>query len=378
MKKIAKLTWLHNGNFGSILQAVALQKFLLDNGYNVTDIDYKPTFKDKIMNWAKSGNSPKLFIGKFEAAFKSNNHRNSELFEERNRKIESFKKGYLKCTKVCHNKKQLVEETQSYDIFICGSDQIWSPALFNPAFYLDFVPNEKIKIAYAPSLGVINTTDRKKEWISKLLRRFNDISVREEEGKAFVKKLIDKDVPVVVDPTMLIDADVWRKYANYEEKFDKPYIFCYILTPNSIYIEAVKKLAKKKKMKVVIVPSSKGPFGTGFAEKTDVGPAEWLGLIANAQFICTDSFHGCIFSILFHKEFVLFKRFSDQDKASENSRIYTLTKMLEIENRIIDTTQIKNIEDFDAIDFDKTDSIIKKSADKSKEWLLQALKNAGA
>ena len=379
MKKIAKLTWLHNGNFGSVLQAVALQRFLIEQGYDVVDLDYKSSIGEKLKNWLRNKNSPKLFLGKFQEAKLKKNYKQPEKFENRSEKFFDFKKQWLKCGRLCTNPKQIKEEAKKYDIFICGSDQIWSPALMNPVFYLDFVSKEKKKIAYAPSFGVMNTSDEKKKKIKNYLESFDYISVREIQGQKFIKELLNQEVPVVVDPTLLLNEKIWKEYANKKiEKIEQKYVFCYLLTPNEKYIQAVSEFAKKRNLQVIIVPTSKGPFETGFKEIIDVGPSEWLGLIKNATYVCTDSFHGCIFSAIFHREFILFKRFKDKDKASENSRIYTLANMLEVEDRIVDEGSVNNIDKVNPLDFEKIDRIIADKARESKEWLLNALKKVGA
>lgn len=377
MKKIAKLTWLHNGNFGSVLQAVALQRYLVDQGYDVTDLDYNASLKEKLKNWLVNKNSPKLFVGKFEEASRKKRYKNPEKFEGRSKKFADFEKQWIKRSSLCSSPVQIGKVAQQYDIFICGSDQIWSPALMNPVFYLNFVPDDKKKIAYAPSFGNVGTTEEKRRKIAGLLNSFDDISVRETQGQEFIKQLTGKEVPVVLDPTFLLEAKVWQEYVN-ELKKTEPYIFCYLLTPNQEYIHAISKFANAKGLQVIIVLTSKGPFNTGFKEVVDIGPAEWLGLIKNAAYVCTDSFHGCIFSSIFHKEYILFKRFKDEDKVSENSRIYTLAKMLDVEDRIIDENCIDKIKELGSIEFDKIDQIIENRANESKKWLLDALSKAGA
>ena len=97
MKKIAKLTWLHNGNFGSVLQAVALQRFLIEQGYDVVDLDYKSSIGEKLKNWLRNKNSPKLFLGKFQEAKLKKNYKQPEKFENRSEKFFDFKKQWLKC-----------------------------------------------------------------------------------------------------------------------------------------------------------------------------------------------------------------------------------------------------------------------------------------
>lgn len=377
MKKIAKLTWLHNGNFGSVLQAVALQRYLIEQGYDVTDLDYSASLSEKLKNWFINKNSPKLFLGKFEEIKRKKSYKESNEFERRNKKFSEFEENWIKRSKLCRTPHEIEMEAQKYDILICGSDQIWSPALMNPVFYLDFVSNDKKKIAYAPSFGVTSTTVGKEKKIVRYLKSFSKVSVRESQGQQFIKKLTGQNVPVVVDPTLLLNVSIWNEYVV-ELQYTGDYIFCYLLTPNVNYIQAVSKFAKEKDLEVIIVPTAKGPFNTGFKEIIDIGPSEWLGLIRSAKYVFTDSFHGCIFSSIFHKEFVLFKRFKDKDKASENSRIYTLAKMLDAKDRIIDENSVNMIEEMQALDFRKIDKIIENKANASKKWLLDALKEVGA
>lgn len=377
MKKIAKLTWLHNGNFGSVLQAVALHRYLVEQGYDVTDLDYNASLSEKLKNWFINKNSPKLFLRKYEEAKRKKSYSEPEKFMKRGELFLEFEERWIERSKLCRNPQEIEKEAKQYDVFICGSDQIWSPALMNPVFYLNFVSEDKKKIAYAPSFGVTSTTAAKEKKIAKYLSSFNSVSVRELEGQQFIKKLTGQEVPVVIDPTLLLNEQIWREYVV-DSKQNGTYIFCYFLTPNDDYIRAVVQFAKNKGLKVIIVPTSKGPFNTGFEEFIDVGPAEWLGLIQNAEYVFTDSFHGCIFSSIFHKEFILFKRFKDKDKASENSRIFTLAKMLEVEERIIDENNVNTISELQPLDFEKIDKIIESKAKESKKWLLNALIEVGA
>lgn len=376
MKKIAKLTWLHNGNFGSVLQAVALQRYLIEQGYDVTDLDYNASISEKLKNWFKNKNSPKLFLGKFEEMKRKQDQKKTAKFKKREEKFSEFEAKWLKRSKLCHNPQEIKMESRKYDIFICGSDQIWSPVLMNPVFYLDFVPKEKKKIAYAPSFGVTSTTIAKEKKIAEFLKTFDSLSVRELQGQQLIKKLIGQNVPVVIDPTLLLSDKIWQEYIVAPKAGDA-YIFCYLLTPNDDYIRVISQFAQNKGIEVVIVPTTKGPFNTTFKEIIDVGPAEWLGLIKKAKYVFTDSFHGCIFSSIFHKEFILFKRFKDNDKASENSRIYTLAKMLNIEERIVDEHNADIIDELQPLDFSKIDKIIEDKARESKQWILSALNKAG-
>lgn len=372
MKKIAKMTWLHNGNYGSMLQAVALHRFIADKGYDITEIDYDASIKTKLINWWQNKNSPELFLRKFKEAKKKKAYAHPELFAKRREKFDRFKTENMKLSKLYRSPKELSELINDYDIYICGSDQIWSPALMNPVYYLSFVPKTKIKISYAPSFGVIKTSESKQNQIKGYLKDFDYLSVREVEGQELVQKITGQTVPIQVDPTMLLSREEWKKYAG-ERIIDKKYIFCYLLTPNKKYIKAVQEIAEKKNLMVVIVPTVKGPFDSGFTEIVDAGPKEWLNYICNSEMVCTDSFHGCIFASIFQKEFILFKRFYDSDKKSENSRVFTLTKMLNVEDRLIDETNIDTIFSLKDMDFGIINEIMIREAHKSSDWLLAIL-----
>ena len=216
----------------------------------------------------------------------------------------------------------------------------------------------------------------KKKKITKLLGRFNYISIRENQGQKMIKELINKDVPVVVDPTILLSASEWNQYIKNEPVYMGEYVFCYLLSDNKKYINNIKEFAKKKNLKVVINPTEKGPFNTGFEEMLDVGPAEWMNLIKNASYVFTDSFHGCIFSTIFNKEVFLYKRFSDNSKKSENSRVYTLTKWLGIEERLIDENSLDKIFAMNKINYENVEKNLFDKKKESSDWLLNVLKES--
>ncbi len=374
--KIAKFTWLYNGNYGSVLQAYALQKYLINNGYDVEDINYKASLKTKLANWFFSRNSASLFIGKYKDFKGNNNDKYSDKLRNKNIKFNDFKNKYMRLSKLCTNPKQLKEISNNYDVFICGSDQIWSPALFNPVYYFSFVPNNIKKISYAPSFGVVTTTKWKRKKIAELLGRFNSISIRESQGKKMISEIIGRDVPVVVDPTLLLTREEWDACIEQKKVENGKYIFCYLLSSNDTYVKAIKEFAKTNELDVIIIPNSKGPFDTGFKEMIDVGPEEWVNLIKNAEYVFTDSFHGTIFSMLYHKDFILFERFSNKSKTSENSRIYTLMNMVDLEERIINTNNLDRIYRLNEINYEKIDGIISEKAQESGKWLIDSLEES--
>jgi len=128
---------------------------------------------------------------------------------------------------------------------VCGSDQIWSPIFYDPHYYLDFVDNDTKKISYAPSFGVSDIYEEGvKKGIEKLLNRFENISVREEQGKEIIKEICDKNVEIVLDPTLLITKEEWIKLFEIKEDKNKDnYILCYFLESNKKYLKVAKELS---------------------------------------------------------------------------------------------------------------------------------------
>lgn len=166
--KICILTWLHNQNFGTLLQAYALQQFLKSEGHDVVDADYLPCVKEKLLNWAINRNSFDLFAGKAHELLnrkKEHDDFGSSTADVFNR----FLSQNIVTTERITDTDGLVGLRGKYDAYVCGSDQIWSPYLLNRNFYFSFLSDSDKRIAYAPSFGVTNTTERKKRIIANLL-----------------------------------------------------------------------------------------------------------------------------------------------------------------------------------------------------------------
>lgn len=370
--KINILTWLYNGNYGTVLQAYALQKYLLNQGFECVDINYKPSNKTKFKNWITNRNSIALFYEKYENRKNLKKSGKSQLFMQRDIKFEDFRKKYIKLTQEYSNPRELSGIENKECVFICGSDQIWSPKLMNPVYYFSFLPKQSYRISYATSFGVMNTSKRKKKMIAKFLGEFSSVSLREETGVEFVKSITDIDVALNVDPTFLLKKTEWEDICE-NSRINRDYILCFLLTPNMAYINKIKEFANIHKLLIVNVPNAKGPFNVGGQELIDVSPLQWLGLIKDANYIFTDSYHGTIFSIIFHKEFYLFKRFSDKSKISENSRIYSLCKKLHLENRIYGKENMNEVMREEPIDYEIVEDLNRQSISKSQEWLIDCI-----
>ena len=222
-----------------------------------------------------------------------------------------------------------------YDVLITGSDQVWTNLYaFNLVFFFDKLDNYKGKrISYAACSAHNKVPIYNKNKIKKLLLKFDFISVRDSTTKKLVKGLCGFDVPIVVDPTLLLDFTPYIK----KVKENVPYIFCYILgdDPYGGHKVALDRIKKKYgNLKVITIASSNSSirsYSDDFVET--LSPLEWVNLIYHANFVYTDSFHAMIFSLKFEKDFVAY--YSEIVRAS---RILALRDEFKLENLVVGST----------------------------------------
>ena len=200
-----------------------------------------------------------------------------------------------------------------YDTFVIGSDQVWNPN-FDFNSQLDYLPmvSRRKKIAYAASFGVNEIVENREE-TAKLLNEINSISVREEAGADIVHTLTGREVPVVLDPTLLLGPADWEKVSVKPEKLDcdAPYVFKYVLG-DDVNDKRIAALAASHGLEVI----------DAMDDALAIGPSEFVWLIAHSELVCTDSFHASVFALLHHKPLAIFGRVSDD--ADMSSRFDTL------------------------------------------------------
>lgn len=315
MKKIGIVTII-DGNYGNRLQNYALQEYLKECGYDVVTLSNKePSEKDILTLKIKSSIAG---INRWVV-------RPYWRWEIFNYKFIRFR--------YYSSKLELANLVDEFDAFIVGSDQVWNPILyyFDADFmFLKFAGEEK-RISYAASFGISSLPDDFESQFKEGLMGFSDISVRESDGADIVYNLTGKRVPVVLDPTMLIDAKAWSKLGNKSIlKCKTNYLLKYFLGERNHKVELeIEQYAKSMGLKIIDISREK------MKDEWRVGPKEFLWLIEHAQVVCTDSFHGSVFSILFQKQFWVFQRPYQKDTGSMNSRIYTLLNSFNLEERLV-------------------------------------------
>lgn len=375
--KLAVSTWYHYRNYGTALQAAALSAVLRNLGHSPEMIRYKPVSYFRTL--------PDYSISAFsKRVYRRVRNRRAEApgthfcSDAKDALFEEFLNNHLRFTELCTTKSDLERLNDQFDAFLCGSDQIWSPLVFNPKYYLDFVHDPAKKIAYAPSFGVEQIEDQYvKGEIAKLLNQFGSLSVREEAGQKLIKELTGKDSSVVLDPTLLLTSQQWEEqFGVKQQNVEKPYLLVYMLGNNPEHWKAASETAAHLGLELRLIPVYKNDLSREGCITEAVGPKEFLQLVHDASYVCTDSFHGMIFSLQFHRPFTAFARFRKSDARNQNSRVLHLLNMAGLHNRLLADNNRKFIADT-VPDFIHADCILDQMRHSSMSCLTEALRNAG-
>lgn len=336
---------VHNPNYGSMLQTYALHTYLKDNGYENEIILY--TKKNDWRQFIRIFNLPLL---KMKLAVIIRDIICKLFYKDifyklkiRDNKFDQFKKQHFKFSRNYVGWSDLRTANNDYDVFIIGSDQVWNPVNSGTNFNnLLFTNDDKYRISYASSFGVSEIPMAQRAKTAKFLNRIHRLSTREIQGQKIIKELTGREATVVCDPTLLIDFAYWKRLKGTKCFIDEPYIFCYFLGNNPPHRAWANRLKEETGLKLVALQHLdefvKSDVAFADIKPFDVGPAEFVNLIANAEYVLTDSFHCSIFSILFERLFFIFSRFENSSNASTNSRIDTLLQMTGIPERHIKST----------------------------------------
>ena len=377
MGKIGILTFHYSNNYGGVLQALSLQNAIKMMGYKVEIINFVPSsYKpNKIMT--NLGIRKNILKNKLNDLNIVNILRKINIM---NNYSESITDKFNNFRDLEMNLSRQVDENSletllnDYETIIVGSDQVWNPSQRkSPIYFLDFGTEFKgIKISYAADSTIKEVNNEDVDRLNMALSEFDFISVRNEHSLNFVKSLIGKEVEIVADPTLIYDFD--DKSTVKEIKED--YILTYVLGKeiDGTHAESIKKI--KNKYGDLPVYSIKIPTMnfelSPFADKVfyDLDPREWITMFKNAKFIYTDSFHGVLFSLKYHKPFLAYyteklraTRFIDLGKRYGIDK-YIVQNIAEIdENKLLDTLP----------DFNSIDKIINLQKKKSVEFLKKSL-----
>ena len=381
--RVGIVTYHFHYNYGTMLQAFALQKAIEELGYDTEIVDFfQPNKKKKSEVWRIRLSSLSDYI--FHPSYGFNSFYKRVIMKKYRSKIENKEKRFRTfysqnirlSDKHYSSTQELIDNQPEYDIYVVGSDQTWNPFCGgNPdAFYLNFVSKNKKRISYAPSISVMQLNEAQKRRIKELLMNVQVLSCREESGAVLLRELTGRRVTCVLDPTFLLGKSKWEKYAK-ESEHPKHYILQYFLGDDKKQRGYVKRLSEIMGVPIVSLPIQAQDLCDKATIKSWAGPSEFLDLINKADLICTDSFHGSALSIIHRKSVFSFFKFKEGEINSENSRITDLYSKFGINNRIItDYSTFPRHEDIKLVYDSNIEEKINNLIERSYEYLINALK----
>ena len=365
--KIGILTFHRAINYGAFLQAFALKTYLSSLGHEVEVVDYWPeghadAYRLLPHTWKKRSLIGKI---KFFISFVLRYTR----AKKRRDGMQRLVRKYFGLSDIPNYRTPETLTNLSCDCVIYGSDQIWWKSTipgylgFDPVYWGDYVSNNIRKIAYAPSMGIIDLTERDKDLIKKWLTNFDALSVRESALARAISSLTEQKISLVLDPVFLLSSAEWESYCIHL-KIEK-YILYYNLIPTEESKRLVKELSTMFNCKVLEITGDVKPFKIGKYCLQTINAIEFISLIRNSCFVVTSSFHGTAFSILFRRQFYAI------GMGQKSGRVSSLLSKLDLDDRLLktcpDEASIK------MIDYDRVTEKLNQLVIESMSFIKQSL-----
>lgn len=370
--KIGIITFHRAENYGSVLQAYALNRYIrnIKPGAEVEEIDYESDIQKDIYRILIA---PKSILG---CARYIHSLLTYKALVRKKRRFTNFIMEHIPLSDVHGNlcANELKQYATKYDSLICGSDQIWNVRCTDSSeyYFLSFATEGTKKIAYAPSLGLSQFTSDEEKQLKERTSFFDFLSTREPAGANIISFLTGKDVKVVCDPVLLFSAEQWRELSSLVNPVKGPYVLCYFIGDILGMRKYVGRVKRETGIsKVIVIIKNLRDIGSRFSTQFDAGPIEFLNLIEHASYVVTDSFHATCFSLLYHTKFWVFVEPNSTTKP--NSRISNITKIAHCSDRVLNIHNMNDVEVDADIDFATADKYIAEYSMQSKMYLDKAL-----
>ena len=377
MNKIGILTFYKSVNYGSALQAWALQHVLERNGYDVEIIEYTPEAYDHIYGlFVPPCNLKSIKYDKKRLLLANAILRQKSFFK-------NFRDEYMNLSNEKYTKDScLTSMVEKYDCVVCGSDQIWNVRAHDCdiAYFLPVKSSIK-KIAYAVSVNDTDFTENMcDENLRKCIKDFFAISARERSGALKIGQFIGEEnrVQTVVDPTLLNSKEEYGQICAPRFVKEK-YIFLYNVWSDNDAVNAAIYLSKKMNMPIYAALMKRDVKVVGrlrakgiHVETKHTSPEDFVSLIRYADFIVTDSFHGTAFSLIFEKEFISINERVEKGKKNDE-RILSILNRVGLENRYLTLDELSKTENLDAINYSAVNIKKKNLRDESERWLRNSI-----
>lgn len=363
--KIKTITCHEVYNHGASLQEYALLEFLNSNGHQAQTLHYKPDYLSGHFNLWSVGN-PKFNLPVIKQLYLLAKLPGRLKLMPRKKAFDQFAEKYIPTDKILYKTNEdLKQNLPQADAFICGSDQIWNSFFQNgkdPAFYLNFVPNNKRKIAYAASFAIDELEDEVKPLVKENVSQMDYVGVRETSGVRILNELGNDNAVQVLDPVFLLDSEHWKN--RFIKSIEEKFVFIYDFDSNPVIKEIALQLRKDKGYKIITVNGN-----IDYADQNFVleGPEKFLSLVYNAQEVVSNSFHAVAFSLIFEKEITVVNRLE-----KINTRMRDLLNLFQLSQRLITTAN--EYHSLKKIDYSVVNNHKEFHVQKSKDFLLNALK----
>ena len=349
------------------MQAYALMKYLKNIGNEVEIIDYKPDYLSNHYNmlsidnpaWEKNIITKAIYLT-LKAPMRINGLKRKKEFDK-------FREEYLTITSERYtSNEELKNNLPKADIYICGSDQIWNSLHQNgkdPAFYLDFVPDNKVKASYAASFATDTIEDIYKPMVREKISRLDGVAIREKSGVEIVKDLGIENAINVVDPVFLLDKNEWDNIAT--ETFNDKYILVYDFDKSNLVKQLATDIANKTGYKIYTINADKPKYADKHFNLS--GPKTFVSLVKNAEMVISNSFHAVVFSVIYNKNIVIVNR-----TENINTRMRDLLDDLKLKNRLVNDNY--NLDEIlKDINYKESNEIINKKIESSKSYIDKVL-----
>ncbi|WP_187367648.1 polysaccharide pyruvyl transferase family protein [Bacteroides bouchesdurhonensis] len=372
MKKVGIVSYHREANYGTMLQAYALAAAIKKCGTDCEYIDYYETLL------------PPAYISILRRCLSNLYHFlhlpsrgdfgffDSYEFRGILKAFTKFHEKYIPLSKDSYYFNTLGDLEDKYEFFITGSDQTWSKAMnMNPYAinFLPFIKDYNKKRSYAPSMGTIHLDSDFKDTLIQELAKFSFASCRERPNCNALTPMIGHKIHYVVDPTLLLTKDDWNTIAI-PPLIQGKYILAYILGTKKCISQFAEKIGREKSLPVYYIITRPEYLNKKNA-LNNVGPSEFLGLIRDAEYVVTDSFHGTIFSINYGVNFYSFNKRNNEDRISDNDRISVFLEELELSDRFRQDDDARISPD---INYNNSTIFLNKLRDMSMQYLLSLLK----
>lgn len=378
--KIGIITIHNSPNYGASLQSFALWKYIVDCGYDCELIDLcRPCHNDYIASKkyvpCRPQGKPGI-IGAMKERIKGWMRSNTGFVYLRDEALQKFNdfNSQVRLGRIYRGIDELYADPPLYDVYVTGSDQLWNPTqpfCISP-YLLTFAPAGKKRISYASSIGITELTREEINLFKSALGQYDAISVRELQAKILLEKIIDKEIHQVADPTFLISTDYWKSIAVYPEEKGK-YILLFTLEYDAKMLDYTLGLGRQSGLKVVYLTAIQPKATGGYVAVETAGPCEWIGYIANAEMVITDSFHGTVFSIITGCN-NFFIRIADDN--GRGSRIMDLLDVFGLSSHLMDSglSQTYNELASMVVDHEHVSAIVESERERSRQFLTQHIR----